>query len=423
MKIALFNLGCSKNIVDGNKMLGFLQEQGCTVVDDAAAAEVLLVNTCTFIESATKEAIDTIFAAAGVAHEEHKTLIVAGCFSQRYREEIAQEFPEVDLWLGVDDWEEGLRNYFSLHRPVSGYTRRLEEPLHSQYLKISEGCSHRCSFCIIPHIRGSFRSFSPDDLLAEAKWLESQGVRECIVVSQDTSFYGRDHHSSLAVFLERLVRETSFPMIRMMYLHPAFVDADLLALVAREERLCSYFDIPLQHISDSILSQMGRRPGEAGIYEVIQKIRDTVPDAVIRSSFILGYPGETEEDFEKLCDFIRWARLDKVGVFPYSPEEGTRAAEAEPKVPVEVAQERCEILMNIQRDISREKQEERVGKTLPVLIDRISDSPDYLFEGRTMGDAPEVDGRVFILSGDGEVGQIVPATIIDCDDYDLFATL
>jgi ribosomal protein S12 methylthiotransferase len=421
-KVCLFNLGCSKNIVDGNTIVGFLESREYEITRDPLEAGLLIVNTCTFIENATREAIDTILEAGQISEADNTHLIVAGCFSQRYATEVADQFPEVDLWLNLSDWKTDLAAFLSLDADAS-FHRHLEEPRHTQHLKISEGCSHRCSFCIIPHIRGDFRSVPPQKLIREAQWLDSQGVQECIVVSQDTSFYGRDIQTSLAQLLTTLIENTAIPYFRMMYLHPAFVDEALLDTVARQERICSYFDIPLQHISDAILSDMGRKPLSEGIYRLISRIRRRIPEAGLRTSFIVGYPGETEDDFQQLCDFVKWARFDKLGVFPYSPEEGTRAARLPRTLSEETVQSRCEILMEIQRNISREKQEGKVGTRLPVIIDRISDTPDFTYEARTLLDAPEVDGRVFIAEGDGEIGTIHEAEIIDCDDYDLFARL
>jgi ribosomal protein S12 methylthiotransferase len=418
--VALYNLGCSKNFVDGENITGYMAANGFKPIKEYEDADVVIVNTCSFIEDATKEAIDTIFSMAKIGEGKKQTLVVSGCFSERYREEVAKEFPEVDLWVGVKDWVDDLSAFFSITEKEE-FTRILSEPIHSQYIKISEGCSHNCAFCIIPSIRGGFKSRAEADIIKEAKWLESQGVKELIVVSQDTSFYGRDLKTDLADLLKTLLKETNFPWIRMMYLHPAFVDQKLLDLVASEERLCSYFDIPLQHISTSVLERMGRKPGRDGIYDLIKNIRATVPDATIRSSFILGFPGETEEDYEELCDFVRWAKLDKLGVFPYSPEDGTRAAEMAEEVPTDIAVERGGAVMQIQQDISRENSEDIVGTKVDVIIDRISDNPDFAFEARTLGDAPEVDGRVFIISGECSLGDIKKVEIIDCDDYDLFA--
>ncbi len=419
--VSLYNLGCSKNFVDGENITGYMAANGFKIIDSCENADIIIVNTCSFIEDATKEAIDTILGMGQIKeNREDKTLVVSGCFSERYREEVAKEFPEVDLWIGTKDWIDELAEYFTLKDGTRSFNRILSEPLASQYIKISEGCSHRCAFCIIPEIRGGFVSRPWEDVINEAKWLEAQGVKELIVVSQDTTAYGREFGKDLADLLRALLDETSFPWIRMMYLHPSLVSDKLLDLVGSEPRLCSYFDMPLQHIADPVLKRMGRRPGKAGTYELIEKIRSKVPDATIRTTFILGFPGETEEDVAEVVEFIKWAKFEKLGVFPYSPEEGTRAEKMDDQIEPEVSVERAGLIMEIQQDISREKQEARVGKTVPVIIERLSDNPDYNFEGRTQGDAPEVDGRVWIIDGDATPGDIRMVKLFDCDDYDLF---
>ncbi len=419
--VSLYNLGCSKNFVDGENITGYMAANGFKIIASCEEADIIIVNTCSFIEDATKEAIDTILGMGQIKeNRDDITLVVSGCFSERYREEVAKEFPEVDLWIGTKDWIDELAEYFTLKDGTRSFNRILSEPLASQYIKISEGCSHRCAFCIIPEIRGGFVSRPWEDVINEAKWLESQGVQELIVVSQDTTAYGREFGKDLADLLRTLLDETNFPWIRMMYLYPSLVSDKLLDLVGAESRLCSYFDMPLQHIADPVLKRMGRRPGKAGTYELIEKIRAKVPDATIRTTFILGFPGETEEDVQEVVEFIKWAKFDKLGVFPYSPEEGTRAEKMDGQIEAEVAVDRAGLIMEIQQDISREKQEARVGKTVPVIIERISDNPDYNFEGRTQGDAPEVDGHVWIIDGDASEGEIRMVKIVDCDDYDLF---
>ncbi len=419
--VNLYNLGCSKNLVDGENISGYMAASGFEIIDSYKEADVIIVNTCSFIEDATKEAINTILAMGQLKENgSERTLVVSGCFAERYREEVAKEFPEVDLWIGVKNWVDELAEYFAIKDATQKFHRVLSEPFATQYLKISEGCSHRCAFCIIPEIRGNFVSTAWDDVINEAIWLESQGVKELIVVSQDTTAYGRDIGKDLADLLRTLLDETGFPWIRMMYLHPALVSDKLLDLVASEPRIAPYFDMPLQHVADPVLKRMGRRPGKDGIYELIEKIRTKVPNAIIRTTFILGFPGETDDDVNELVEFVRWAKFEKLGVFPYSPEEGTRAAEMNDQISAEVAAERANLIMEIQQDISREKQEEKIGKHLPVIIDRISDNLDFNFEARTQGDAPEVDGRVFIVDGDADLGEIREVEIVECDDYDLF---
>ncbi len=429
-------------MIDGERILALFVNAGFSVTDDPSVADIIVVNTCAFIKEATQEAVDTILETAEFKKTGRcETLIVSGCFSQRYGDKAKPELPEVDIWAGVNDWEAVLSKLIDDGRnrrgggdisdatdniksvsgnKQGGFRRILSEPLSTQYIKIAEGCSHGCTFCVIPSIRGRFKSRGINDILQEAEWLYGQGARELILVAQDTSFYGRDIGASLTALLEALLRGTGFPWIRMMYLHPNFVSDDLLNLVAAESRICPYFDIPLQHISDVILTAMNRTPLSAGIYALTERIRKTVPNATLRSSFIVGFPGETEKEFGELRKFIQFASFDKLGLFPYSPEEGTGAYAMRPRPSTRTAQRRCAELMSIQQEISRGLAEAKVGTDADVIIDRISDDPDFNYEGRTAGDAPEVDGRVFVSSGSFEVGQIARMRIIGAGDYDLF---
>lgn len=419
--VALQNLGCSKNLIDGERILGFFRSSGFEPVQDMREAEIIIVNTCAFIREAQEEAIETILESASYKKEgKCRTLVVTGCFSQRYREEVADRFPEVNLWAGVDDWEKVLTEHFAGGKVVS-FERELMEPLSTQYIKIAEGCSHKCSFCAIPSIRGPFKSRSPQSIIEEAVWLYSKGARELILVAQDTSFYGRESGFTLTALLEELLKKTSFHWIRMMYLHPQFVDDSLLKLVASEKRICPYFDIPLQHISDPILKSMHRSPLSAGIYKLIERIRSIVPDAALRSSFILGYPGEKENHFNELRKFIEFARFDKLGVFPFSPEHGTSAYNMKGRPRTSTVQKRCEELMLLQREISREIMESKIGTSIEVIVDSVSEDPDYNFEARSRSDAPEIDGKVFISSGSYAPGTFVKVKVFGAGDYDLFA--
>ncbi len=420
--VALNNLGCSKNLIDGDSILAYLERCGFSVVDDFTQAHIIIVNTCTFIQEATEEAIHNILEMAEYKNDGScSTLIVSGCFSERYREKVRNQFPEVDLWLGVSNWNRELDHYFN-KAGILSFKRALPAPQATQYLKISDGCSHRCSYCIIPSIRGPFKSRTVAAIQEEAQWLSAQGVHECIIVSQDTSFYGRDIDSSLPYLIETLLRTTDFHWIRMMYLHPRYISDDLLDLVASEKRLCPYFDMPLQHIADPILRTMNRiPPGSKEIYHTIERIRHRVPDATIRTAFILGFPGETRKHFQELCDFIEWARFEKMGVFPFSPEEGTKACCITPRPRNSTVRNRCETLMAVQKEISREIGSARIGTTTEIIIDEISDISDFAFRGRTSGDAPEIDGQVFLINGNPPVGSFTEVQIIDADDYDLFA--
>jgi ribosomal protein S12 methylthiotransferase len=414
--VALQNLGCSKNQVDGQRMLACLIEAGFTATQDFSRAEIIIVNTCAFIQEATREAIHEILEMVVYKREGRcKTLAVAGCFSERFSEEAKKDFPEVDLWLGVHDWPRVLKRVFNTSGAPS-FTRTLSPPFATQFLKISEGCSHRCSFCAIPAIRGAFASRPEKDIVAEARWLESQGVKECILVSQDTSHYGKDRGSSLARLLEALLAKTEFPWIRLMYLHPRLVNDDFLRLVAREKRILPYFDVPLQHINDDILMSMKRRPLSRGIRDLICRIRAIVPEAAIRTSFIVGYPGETARRFEELLSFVSWARFERCGVFPFSPEEGTPACAMHKRPKNATVSSRCDELMAVQEGISREICLSRVGATLDVMVDCRTESG---FEARTVWDAPEVDGTVLVEKGNPAVGDIVPVRIVSSREYDL----
>ncbi len=436
-RVALLNLGCSKNQIDGERMLGLLAGSGFSLASDFAKADAIIVNTCAFINEAKQEAIQAILEMARLKKfGACTTLAVAGCFSQRFRDEARVHFPEVDAWLGTRDWPSVLASLLHARR-ASLPGRVLFPPRATQYLKIAEGCSRLCSFCAIPGIRGPLTSRPEGEILREAQWLYSRGVRECILVSQDTSAYGTDRCSSLVHLLELLLARTKFPWIRLMYLHPQRVNDDFLRLFAQEKRLLPYFDIPLQHINDDLLRSMKRRPLSAGIRLLIERIRTIVPDAAIRTTFIVGYPGETGRHFCELLDFVEETRFDHLGVFPYSPEEGTAAYSFRKRPANATASRRCEQLMALQRRINAARCALFVGKTLPVIVDGPADGsdPEALFgnarhpspkkpalAARTRWDAPEVDGTVLLPRGSARVGAIVPALIVSASDYDLVGT-
>jgi len=420
---ALCNLGCSKNQVDGSQMIEHLHLAGYTLTDNFEQAEVILVNTCAFIQEAKMEAIDKILEMAKFKKNGHcTTLVVCGCFSQRFRETVRHEFPEVDVWAGVHDWPKQFAEHLKATAQPQ-FVRTLSQPLATQYLKISEGCSHRCTFCAIPGIRGNFKSRAEADIIAEAQWLEQSGVRECILVSQDTSYYGTDRNSTLTRLLEKLLKHTSFPWIRTMYLHPSRVDDALLRLVAQEPRLCPYFDIPLQHAADPILKAMHRTPLAQGTLNLIERIRTIVPNSALRTTFIVGFPGETEVMFLQLVRFVETMRFEKVGVFPFSPEEDTPACTMRPRPRNSTAARRCDELMAVQRDISKSIGQSRVGSTVDVIIDEVVDTVPAFCQGRTQWDAPEIDGTVFIKQGMAPAGSIVPVTIVSADEYDMYGML
>ncbi|HEX2958941.1 MAG TPA: 30S ribosomal protein S12 methylthiotransferase RimO [Chitinispirillaceae bacterium] len=419
--IALINLGCSKNIVDGEKILHRFCEAGYTVAENSSVAEAILVNTCAFIREAQEEAIASILDAASFKKEgKCQQLIVCGCFSERYRKEVADQFPEVDHWISSQKWEAEIEKL--LKRPsATPLLRQFQSSVVTQYLKIAEGCSHRCAFCVIPSIRGNFKSRPQDELIQEAQILYEQGTRELILVAQDTSYYGRDAGSTLVALLESLLKKTNFHWIRMMYLHPQYVTDELLDLVAAEKRVCSYFDIPLQHIAEPILHAMKRQPLTQGIYDLVDRIRSKIPDASLRSSFILGFPGETAAHFKELQQFIEYARFDKLGVFPFSPEEGTAAYDLKPRPKTATAVKRCETLMLQQREISAANLENKIGQKIEIIVDDVSSDTDFNFEARSQYDAPEVDGKVLIMNGDFTPGKFYDVRIVGAGDYDCYA--
>ncbi|MBN1602672.1 MAG: 30S ribosomal protein S12 methylthiotransferase RimO [Chitinispirillaceae bacterium] len=419
--ILLINLGCSKNIVDGEKILHRFCEAGYSVTNDFNDAETVIVNTCAFIREAQEEAIASILDAASLKKSgKCRELIVCGCFSQRYRDEVAGQFPEVDHWISSQQWETEIQKLLK-HSPVSPLQRQYQSPVATQYLKIAEGCSHRCAFCVIPSIRGNFKSRNQNEIIQEAQLLYQQGTRELILVAQDTSFYGNDSGSSLVELLEILLKKTDFHWLRMMYLHPQYVSNELLDLVASEKRICSYFDIPLQHIAEPILKAMKRQPLTTGIYDLVDKIRKKVPDASLRSSFILGFPGETDAHFKELQSFIEYACFDKLGVFPFSPEEGTAAYSLKPRPRTSTAVKRCETLMLQQREISSACLENKIGNTIEIIVDDVSSDTDFNFEARSQYDAPEIDGKILIMNGSFTPGNFYDVKIVGSGDYDLYA--
>jgi ribosomal protein S12 methylthiotransferase len=417
---ALQNLGCSKNQIDGERIAHLFRTAGYKVVPDFDKADVIVVNTCAFIREAQEEAIEAILESASFKKGGRcRRLIVSGCFSERYRERVARDFPEVDLWTGVHDWEQLLKKELSADS-FSPFKRELSGPAATQYLKIAEGCSHACSYCVIPRLRGKYRSRPMRDIIKEAKWLEAKGARELILVAQDTSFYGRDIGTDLSALLEKLLAATSFPWVRLMYLHPAHVSDRLLRIFASEKRLCPYFDMPLQHIADPVLKAMNRTPLSKGIRQTIDRIRAVVPEAALRSTFILGFPGETHTHFKDLVRFAEVTKFDRLGVFPWSPEEGTSACNLPCRPRPSTAAKRCETLMLLQREISRELLEKKTGAVMKVIIDGPSEDYAGAFLGRTRFDAPEVDGKVYIKSRRCVPGSIVKVKITRAGDYDLF---
>lgn len=435
-KIHITTLGCDKNTVDAQQMLGVLAENGYAIEPDPTQAEIIVVNTCCFIQAAKEESIEYILEYAGYKESGPcETLVVAGCMAERYHEELAEEMPEVDGFLGVghidniidllEDLESGKgRETLSgdIDRPYQEeMLRYIEDNTVTAYLKISEGCDHHCTYCVIPKIRGKHRSRRPEAIYKEAAYLEKKGVKELIVIAQDITQYGNDLDGeiNLAGLLKRLSEDFSFHWIRLLYLYPEGITEELLDVIADHSNICHYFDIPIQHTEDKILRRMGRPVTKAHLFEQVGLIREKLPDAVLRTAIITGFPGETEEDHEGLLAALRALKIDRLGVFKYSQEEGTPAAEFPDQVDEAVKERRWAEIYGQQEEITAEANEAFVGRSLDVLIEEM-DAPGA-YSGRTYGDAPEIDCMVFVNSGEEvlDIGNFYKVKIIQTLDYDL----
>lgn len=424
-KVHAISLGCPKNLVDSERFLSAAQNAGWGVADTAEAADVILINTCGFIGDARSEAVDTIlenleWQASG------KRIYVTGCMVQRYARELQKEMPEVDGYIPLKDFARFEQLLRTIHpdQPVGERQPRvLLTPKHYGYLRIGDGCNNRCSYCAIPNIRGPLQSDAPDKLLAEAHWLAEQGVRELIVTAQDITRWGEDlpGKTDLPHLLEQLHAIDGFEWIRLLYLHPAGITDRLLDTIAALPKVLHYFDIPLQHISDSILRDMRRRIDGKTTRELLDKIRNRFPGCVLRTSLITGFPGEGRKEFNELRRFVEETKIERLGVFAYSPEEGTPAAEMPGRVTDTTAQKRRDELMSLQSGISEEWLQGYIGKEIPVIIDE--PGAEMPFEGRAWFDAPEIDGTVFIASGKTRPGAIATAHIVDAWEYDLVGTI
>ncbi len=428
MKVSFVTLGCDKNTVDSERYLAQLADRGAEFAADASDADVIIINTCGFIDAAKKESIDAIVDAGRLKTEGRAQAVVAvGCMVQRHKDELAAELPEVDLFLGSSEMDRlvpelaarGLIDDVPAPHPgVRLFTGQLP---HVRYLKISEGCDHGCAFCAIPLMRGRHRSFALDDVVREAQLLEAQGAREVNLVAQDLAHYGRDRRDGITLpgLLEAVVRETSLPWIRMLYLYSAGLTPELLDLMAREPRILPYLDMPMQHASDSVLARMRRPERQATVRARVARIREVVPDVAIRTTCIVGFPGETDADFAQLLAFLEDVQFDRVGVFTYSPQEGTRAAELEDDVPESLKQERLERLNELQRLVTADRYEARVGRTVRAMVDRVQD--DGMVQARTIWQADDIDGVTWLDADAALPGTLVDVVIEDVDDYDFRA--
>ena len=427
-KINIITLGCSKNTVDSEHLAAQLAAMDYKVVfdSDRTDANVVVINTCGFIGDAKQESIDTILRAAQLKEEgKIEELFVVGCLSQRYADELRPELPEVDDFFGVNDWAGVVERLGAKYRAENETKRELSTPSHYAYLKISEGCNWMCGYCAIPLIRGRHKSVPMEALVAEAEALVEKGVREIMVIAQDTTYYGVDIYGErkIAELLERLCRIEKLEWIRLHYAYPTDFPDQLVEVMAREPKICRYLDIPFQHISDNQLSAMKRRHTKAEALELIAKLRKAIPDIALRTTLLVGYPGESDADFAELMEFVKTTKFDRLGVFPYSEEEGTYSAtRLEDDVEEGVKQERVDRIMRLQERISLENNAKRIGQTMRVIIDR-REGDFYI--GRSEYDSPEVDQEIIIDSAGKRLyrGRFYDVVITDCEDYDLFAAL
>ena len=432
--IGFISLGCAKNQVDCERMMYRVQEAGHTVKEDIVGSDVVVINTCGFIDSAKSEAIDYILQTAQLKAEGLVgKILVTGCLSQRYQEDITKEMPEVDGILGTGSYTEivpaiealledkAVSDFGSIDAPEQETGRVVTTPEHYAYIKIAEGCDNRCAYCIIPYLRGKYRSRQLDDILYEARLLADSGVKELMVVAQDTSRYGTDfpeHKRLLPELLRRLCEIEGLHWIRVHYVYPDEIDDELIEVMASEPKIVKYLDIPIQHCNSKILKRMNRRGDGDFLRSLLKKLRDRIPGLVIRTSLITGLPGEGEEEFKELCDFLRETKMERVGAFAFSPEEGTPAAEME-HVDAETAQKRAEIVEMLQSEIMDEWSASMIGKTMEVLVDGYDEEMEQ-FYGRTYADSPDIDGRVWIASEEPlREGECVMVTIDGCRDGDL----
>ena len=453
MKNVLFvSLGCDKNLVDSEKMLGLLNEAGYRVAQEESEADAIVVNTCCFIHDAKEESVETILEMAEWKKKGRlKALIVTGCMAQRYQDEIQQEIPEVDAVIGTTGYTEivPILDEILAEAEASQKEAAVEEPKeksfvnccpsidllpasladkrvvttggYTAYLKIAERCNKRCTYCIIPYIRGHYRSFPMEDLLEEARKLAEGGVKELILIAQETTVYGMDCYGRKALpeLLTKLCEIEGIEWIRILYCYPEEITDELIAVMKKEKKICHYLDIPIQHSEDTILKRMGRRTNRAELVSLVEKLRKEIPDIVLRTTLITGFPGETEEEFKNMVDFVDSMEFDRLGVFPYSAEEGTKAAEMDGQITEEVKESRRDEIMALQQEISADKAASRIDDEMSVLIE------GYLYEddiyiGRTYMDAPKVDGNVFVRAEEELIsGDIVPVRITGANEYDL----
>lgn len=444
-KVHFISLGCPKNLVDSEIMAGTLLKDGYQVVDDAEGADTVIVNTCGFIEDSKQESIQKILEMSQLKEDgKIKKVVVAGCLTQRYKTDLVEGLPEADLFVGSGEFQniskilknhdqgDKTKTFFNLPTYLQESTtpRVNSQPKHRAYLKISEGCMKRCAFCAIPLIRGNLQSRTIENVVNEAKLLVAGGVKELIIISHDFTDYGFDLRrknpeakESPLELLKALNEVEGVEWIRLLYLYPDGITDEMVDLIKNSKKLVKYFDMPLQHINNQVLKNMNRKMTREEITEALNKIRTNVPDAVIRTQFIVGFPGETEEQFEELLEFVAEQQFDRVGCFKYSPEESTPGGRMADQIDEETKERRHNALMEVQQNISREKHAAFIGRTVDVLVEGLSEETDLLLQGRTSQQAPEIDGVVLINDGQANIGDIVKVRITESMEYDLIGEI
>lgn len=438
-KIGFISLGCSKNLVDTEKMLGLLENAGYELTEDLEEAQIIIVNTCTFIDAAKDESVETLLQAAQYKKTgKCEKLVAAGCLSQEFQSDLSKEMPEIDVLLGTNSWQniiEAVNESYKQTRPVLRFDtapceheelipRQLTTPTYSTYVKIAEGCSNGCTFCYIPYVRGKMHSRPIPSVLHEVKTLAAQGVREFNLIAQDLSCYGRDlgNGTTLAKLLKEMVKVDGVHWIRLFYLYPTFFDDELLHIITSEPKICKYVDIPLQHISDPVLQRMHRRDTSESIRTLLYKIRHASVPMTVRTTLMVGFPGETDADFNELVDFIKEVKFDAMGAFKYSPQDGTPAARMEEQIPEEVKEGRYDTLMATQAGISEENDRALIGREAEALVEELIHTEDghVQAKGRMSFQAPEVDGCIYIDNpGDAKPGDFIQVRVTDGYAYDL----
>lgn len=435
MKLALISLGCSKNLVDSENYLGMLvNNRDFTITRELSEADVAIVNTCGFIGDAKEESIEAILEVAEQKKDKKNLkLIVTGCLAQRYQQDLIDEIPEIDAVIGTGQVDQILQVVDSLSignqeivceslgfLPNSDTDRLLTTPKHTAYIKIAEGCNRRCSYCIIPQLRGPLKSRTIEDIVDEAKKLAVNGVKELNVLAQETTEYGHDIYGkpALSDLLKELVKIDEIQWIRIYYMYPVSFTDELLQLIKNEPKICKYFDIPIQHISNDILKAMARAHSSESTKRILRNIRKEIPNAALRTSIIVGFPGETEENFQELLDFVKEIEFDYIGVFRYSREENTVAHDLDNQINENIKEERWATLMNLQREISEKRNKKLISNTIDVMIDGVSSESEYLLEGRSQYQAYDIDGKILINDGSGISGEIVKVKIEQSFDYD-----